>query len=216
MTEEKLRLDQIRQDYQKGALQEEETGNDPVVFFEKWFQEARSAQAEEVNAMVLSTVDDNQQPHSRVVLLKGLENGTFHFFTNYESAKGQQMSRHAQVAALFFWKELERQVRVEGRVEKLPAEVSTAYFNSRPLGSRISAMASPQSQVIADRKVLEEKVKLLEAKNESEIERPENWGGYLIIPDYLEFWQGRHSRLHDRIAFKKNAAGIWEKHRLAP
>jgi len=169
-----------------------------------------------VNAMVLSTIDDHQRPHSRVVLLKGLENGTFHFFTNYDSAKGRQMSCHPQVAALFFWKELERQVRVEGRVEKLPAEASTAYFNSRPLGSRISAMASPQSQVIADRKVLEEKVKMLEAKKESEIVRPENWGGYQIIPDYMEFWQGRHSRLHDRIAFKKNVAGIWEKHRLAP
>lgn len=216
MTEEKLRLDQIRQDYQKGALQEEETGNDPVVFFEKWFREAALAKAEEVNAMVLSSVDEAQRPHSRIVLLKGLEEGTFHFFTNYDSAKACQMNIHSQVAALFFWKELERQVRVEGHVEKLPAEVSTAYFNSRPIGSRISAIASPQSRVIADRKILEEKVKALEAKNESEIVRPENWGGYKIVPDYMEFWQGRHSRLHDRIAFKKNAAGIWEKHRLAP
>ncbi|HET8573640.1 MAG TPA: pyridoxamine 5'-phosphate oxidase [Edaphocola sp.] len=216
MTEEKLRLDQIRQDYQKGALQEEETGNDPVVFFEKWFQEALLAEAEEANAMVLSTIDSGHRLHSRVVLLKGLEDGSFHFFTNYESAKARQMDFHSQVAALFFWKELERQVRLEGRVEKLPVEVSTAYFNSRPIGSRISAIASPQSQVITGREVLEEKIRVLETKSESEIVRPESWGGYKIIPDYMEFWQGRRSRLHDRIAFKKKGSGIWEKYRLAP
>lgn len=216
MTEQKLNLNQIRTDYQKGTLSESETGDDPVVFFEKWLQEAIHAQASEVNALSLSTLGADNRPHSRIVLLKGIEEGAFCFFTNYQSSKGQQMAAHPEVAALFFWKELERQVRIEGRVEKLSAEVSDNYFYSRPLASRISAIASPQSRVIANRLVLEERVKALEAKREEEIVRPEHWGGFKIIPDYIEFWQGRHSRLHDRLAFRKKANGLWEKQRLAP
>lgn len=216
MSEENFKIGQIRTDYIKGALQEKDTGDDPVVFFEKWFNEALSAKVMEVNAMSLSTIGKENRIHSRIVLLKGVEDGAFQFFTNYNSAKGRQMINHPQVAALFFWKELERQVRIEGKVEKLSSESSDAYFNSRPIGSRISAIASPQSQVVSNRKMLEENVKQLEQKKETEIHRPQHWGGFKIIPDYIEFWQGRHSRLHDRIAFRKQANGSWEKHRLAP
>lgn len=216
MTNPEFHLDQIRTDYQRGTLLESETGNDPVVFFEKWFQEALNARVTEVNAMTLSTVDKNNKPHSRIVLLKGIEDDAFQFFTNYQSAKGLQIAAQAEVCILFFWKELERQVRIEGIATKIPETLSDQYFNSRPIGSRISAIASPQSQVILNREVLKEKVKELEAKKPEEIVRPDHWGGYQIVPHYIEFWQGRHSRLHDRIAFNKNKSGQWEKHRLAP
>lgn len=216
MTKQALNLNQIRTDYQKGTLSANEAGDDPVVFFEQWLQEAIEARASEVNAMSLSTVGADKRPHSRIVLLKGIEEGAFCFFTNYQSAKGQQIMAHPEVAALFFWKELERQVRIEGKVEKLSPEASDKYFYSRPVASRISAIASPQSQPVDSRSVLEEKVKALAAKKEEEIIRPEHWGGFKIIPDYIEFWQGRHSRLHDRLAFSKEDNGKWKKQRLAP
>jgi pyridoxamine 5'-phosphate oxidase len=216
MTNPEFHLNQIRTDYQKGILLESETGDDPVVFFEKWLQEAIEAPITEVNAMMLSSIDKENKPHSRVVLLKGIEDHAFQFFTNYNSAKGLEIEAHSDVCALFFWKELERQVRIEGKAQKVSPEVSDQYFYSRPLGSRISAIASPQSQVIVNRNVLEGKVKELETADEENIVRPEHWGGYQIIPEYIEFWQGRHSRLHDRIAFKKNKLGQWEKYRLAP
>lgn len=212
-----LNLDRIRTDYIKGELSAAAVDNNPFSFFEKWLNEAIAAQAMEVNAMVLSTIDEQNKVHSRIVLLKGLEeNGSLKFFTNYNSAKAKQLAVCNDVAALFFWKELERQVRIEGKVEKLSAKDSDEYFYSRPLGSRIGAIASPQSEIITDREVLEEKVEELNKLPESAIKRPEGWGGYRIIPDYFEFWQGRHSRLHDRFAFKKNAEKQWEKYRLAP
>jgi pyridoxamine 5'-phosphate oxidase len=217
MTNPGINLAQIRSDYQLAALNEKETGDDPVSFFEKWLLQAQDAKITEVNAMALSTVDDSGKPHSRIVLLKGLENGGLIFFTNYDSAKGRQMAGNNQAALLFFWKELERQVRIEGRIDKISAAASDRYFHSRPKGSQLSAAVSPQSQVITGRKILEEKAGQLENDyKDKEIPRPENWGGYTLIPHYMEFWQGRNSRLHDRIAFEKKEDGLWSRYRLAP
>jgi len=217
MTNPEINLAQIRSDYQLAALDEKETGDDPVSFFEKWLLQAQDAKITEVNAMALSTVDDSGKPHARIVLLKGLENGGFIFFTNYNSAKGRQMSHHHQAALLFFWKELERQVRVEGRIDKISAAASDRYFHSRPKSSQVSAVVSPQSQVISNRRTLEEKAGQLDKDyKDKDIPRPENWGGYRLIPSYMEFWQGRSSRLHDRIAFEKKEGGLWLRYRLAP
>lgn len=215
MTKTNLNLGSIRTDYVKGALQAEDTGNDPIVFFEKWFSEAQTAKVQEINAMLLSTVDKQHRPHSRIVLLKGIQDGGLRFFTNYNSAKGQQLEINPQVAVVFFWKELERQVRIEGRTRKISPEESDRYFYSRPLGSQISAIASPQSQTIPNREILEEKVKALSHEPKASIKRPEHWGGFHITPDYFEFWQGRHSRLHDRIVFQQQDHQ-WKKYRLAP
>ncbi len=217
MTKPDTHIANIRADYRKDSLREDQVGTDPVAFFRKWFHEAEVAAITEVNAMTLATVDTSGMPSARIVLLKGLEEDSFVFFTNYDSSKGGQMAAHPNAALLFFWKELERQVRVEGRVEKVPAADSEAYFHSRPKGSQISAVASPQSQVIDNRELLEEKVKGLEAQYAmEEVPRPEHWGGYRVIPSKIEFWQGRQNRLHDRIVFTRSADGSWAKHRLAP
>ena len=198
------------------ALDEETAGADPLLFFSKWFSEAEAAHITEINAMTLATVDAHHRPHARIVLLKGLDNQGFVFFTNYDSAKGQEISANPQVALVFFWKELERQVRIEGYIEKIAHEESDAYFHSRPAGSRLGAWASPQSQKIADRSIIE----LNYAKYEKEfpdlyIPRPPHWGGYRVMPSHIEFWQGRPSRMHDRILFSKKETGNWESHRLA-
>jgi pyridoxamine 5'-phosphate oxidase len=210
------------------TLSETEVGDDPLLFFQKWFSEAQQAGITEVNAMTLATANMWGLPSARIVLLKGLDEEGFVFFTNYESEKGRQMAEEDSVALLFFWKELERQVRIEGVVRKVTAQESDDYFHSRPKGSQISAAASPQSQVIEGRTILEEKVKELEAQYaNSEIPRPEHWGGYRVIPEKIEFWQGRNNRLHDRIVFYRepeidNGEGAlpgysnWEKFRLAP
>jgi len=217
MTKTGLELAKIRSDYQKAALDETETGPDPVIFFQKWLQQAQEAEITEVNAMTLATVDASGMPHARIVLLKGLEREAFIFFTNYESNKGKQLLRQNKAALLFFWKELERQVRIEGRVEKLPAEASDDYFHSRPRGSQISAAASPQSQIIESRAALEQKVtRLTETYAAGDIPRPDHWGGYKLVPHFIEFWQGRSNRLHDRIAFEKQIDQNWKKYRLAP
>lgn len=217
MTKPDAHIADIRADYTKDSLSETEVGSDPVAFFRKWFAEAETAGISEVNAMTLATVNAAGMPAARIVLLKGLEEDSFVFYTNYDSHKGAQMAAQPHAALLFFWKELERQVRVEGRVEKVPAADSEAYFHSRPKGSQISAAASPQSQVIDNREQLEAKVKSLEEQYaSSEVPRPEHWGGYRVIPTKVEFWQGRHNRLHDRIVFTADATGGWTKHRLAP
>lgn len=210
-------ISDIRQDYTLAALDEQTTGADPILFFNKWFEEARIAQITEVNAMTLATVSAVGKPHARTVLLKGVEENGFAFFTNYNSAKGQQISDNPFVALLFFWKELERQVRVEGRIHKLSAEASDTYFNSRPAGSKLGAWASPQSEIIGGRNVLEHNYKVLEDRYKDEvIPRPDHWGGYLVIPDSIEFWQGRSSRMHDRILFTLEEGNQWSKCRLAP
>lgn len=206
----------IRKDYQKAALDETVAGQNPLVFFGQWFGEAEKAGADEVNAMTLATVDEAGRPHARIVLLKGLDDRGFVFYTNYKSAKGREMETNAAVALVFFWKELERQVRVEGVVEKVTEAESDAYFRSRPFGSRIGAWASPQSQRLADRSSLEKHYEELARQWEGqEPERPDYWGGYRVLPQKIEFWQGRSSRLHDRLVFEQKQ-GTWERYRLAP
>lgn len=206
----------IRKDYKMRTLREEDVKADALEQFRVWWEEARSAEIEEPNAMTLATVDDEGAPSARIVLLKGLNAAGFSFYTNYDSSKAQDMLQHDRVALLFFWKELERQVRIEGSVEKLSATESDEYFASRPRGSKIGAWASPQSKVITGREILEEKVKEAEAKFENEeVLRPINWGGYIVHPGSIEFWQGRSNRLHDRLKYVRENNG-WRIVRLAP
>ncbi|GAA4468208.1 pyridoxamine 5'-phosphate oxidase [Nemorincola caseinilytica] len=203
-------------DYSREALDEQATGDDPMHFFMKWFSEAESAQITEVNAMTLATVDADHRPHARIVLLKGADERGFSFFTNYDSAKGTHIAADPFVALLFFWKELERQVRIDGRIEKLPAAESDEYFYSRPVGSRLGAWASPQSREIPGREVLEQNYERYQKEFGENVPRPPHWGGYLVVPQRIEFWQGRSSRMHDRISFSRNEDGSWKRCRLAP
>lgn len=207
----------IREDYSKYKLDEEDVLSCPIEQFQRWFDEARHAEVVEPNAMVLATVGDDGFPASRVVLLKDIKPSGFSFFTNYHSRKGQAMAKQKKVSLLFFWPELQRQVRIEGWAEKLPSGDSDEYFASRPRGSRIGAIASPQSQVIADRSVLETRVDEVasEYADNADIDRPAFWGGYLVTPLRMEFWQGRSSRLHDRIEYLFQQ-GDWTIQRLAP
>ncbi len=207
----------IRKDYTLAALDEEIAGSDPILFFRKWFEEAEAAHITEVNAMTLATVDADAVPHARIVLLKALDNKGFTFFTNYDSAKGREISANPHVALMFFWKELERQVRIEGIIERVSSQESDTYFNSRPVGSRLGAWASPQSKKIEDRNMLDLNYAHYEKEfSEIEIPRPKHWGGYRVLPVRIEFWQGRASRMHDRILFSKDDKGDWGKSRLAP
>ncbi len=217
MSGKDLNIADIRQEYKLSALDESSAGIDPISFFRKWFSEAENAQITEVNAMTLATADAKGIPHARIVLLKGLENSEFIFFTNYSSSKGREIGENPFASLVFFWKELERQVRIEGKIEKVSATESDIYFNSRPKGSRIGAWASPQSQEITDRDILDVNYARYEQEfSDIEMPRPPHWGGYKIIPNYIEFWQGRASRMHDRITFTKNENGDWRRARLAP
>ncbi len=206
----------IRKEYSLKTLNEADVFADPMQQFEKWWQEAIESKIEEVNAMTLATSTAEGKPSARIVLLKGIDRNGFIFFTNYHSHKGNQIEENPFVSLVFFWKELERQIRVEGSVSKVTTEESDAYFGSRPEGSRIGAWASPQSRVIASREVIEENViELGKSFANKEIDRPPHWGGYIVMPNLLEFWQGRNSRLHDRIQYTyKDAA--WKIERLAP
>jgi pyridoxamine 5'-phosphate oxidase len=205
----------IRRDYRMATLNEAMAGDDPLKFFATWFAEAETAEIEEVNAMVLATADTDGRPHARIVLLKGLDDKGFVFFTNYNSAKGHEITANPCAALVFFWKELERQVRIEGRMEKVTAAESDAYFQSRPADSRLGAWASDQSSPIEDRQVLEENYNKYKQQFGDNIPRPEHWGGYRLIPQSIEFWQGRSNRMHDRILFTRES-GNWLKKRLAP
>lgn len=207
----------IREDYSKGSLSELDTLEDPFAQFQLWFNQAVASEVLEPNAMVLSTINRDGYPSSRIVLLKDLKPDGLSFFTNYTSQKGTDIGKNDNVSLLFFWGELQRQVRIEGKVTILPAEDSDEYFASRPRGSQIGAWSSPQSQIIADRTVLENKVAEKEQEYEEleSIPRPAFWGGYLVKPVRFEFWQGRSSRLHDRIVYHKVNQG-WVKNRLAP
>lgn len=217
MPDSKLNIADIRKDYRLAALDEETVGHDPLAFFRKWFSDAEAAQITDVNAMTLATADKHLQPHARIVLLKGMDREGFVFFTNYDSAKGREINDNPHVALTFFWKELERQVRIEGFIEKIDEAESNAYFQSRPEGSRIGAWASPQSKKIAHRNILDVNyAKYEEEFSNIDIPRPEHWGGYRVMPHHVEFWQGRASRMHDRILFEKNETGAWDRHRLAP
>ncbi len=206
----------IRNEYSLKGLHENELQYDPLKQFQKWFDEVISSGLYEPNAMHLSTSAEGR-PASRIVLLKGLDTHGFVFFTNYSSRKGKEMEENPLVALTFFWKELERQVRIEGKIEKTTPEESDAYFASRPRGSQIGAWVSDQSEVIENRDFLESRQKALEEKfTDLPVPRPPHWGGYRLIPDYIEFWQGRPSRLHDRLAYSKKVDGDWKIERLSP
>lgn len=205
----------LRKDYQQASLDETDVAADPVEQFGKWFQQALQADVAEANAMSLSTVNAAGRPSSRIVLIKDFDQRGFCWFTNYDSAKGHDLAQNPFGALLFFWTALERQVRIEGRIEKISAEESDQYFHSRPLGSRQGAHASHQSQPIANRAILEQQLAQAVAQFGDQPPRPAHWGGYRLVPERLEFWQGRSSRLHDRIVYLKTAAG-WQIQRLQP
>lgn len=207
----------IRTDYKQQSLNESDVALNPFAQFDKWWTDAVNAELTEANAMSLATVGSNGCPSVRIVLLKSYDTNGFVFFTNYQSDKAQQIAQNPFAAVCFFWKELERQVRIEGSIEKTSAAESDEYFYSRPLGSRIGAWASPQSRPIAGRTILEENVKALEAQyNGQEPARPPHWGGYIVKPQSIEFWQGRPSRLHDRIKYTRQPDDSWKIERLAP
>jgi pyridoxamine 5'-phosphate oxidase len=205
----------IRKDYRLQSLDEADTAADPFTQFGVWWNEAVSSEIDEVNAMTLATATPGGRPSARIVLLKGYDAKGFVFFTNYESDKGKEIAANPQAALVFFWKELERQIRIEGRVEKVSSEDSDAYFQSRPAGSRIGAWASPQSAVITGRELIEKNAEEFGSRFGGDIPRPPHWGGYIVIPDLFEFWQGRSSRLHDRIQYRLSG-GAWVRERLAP
>ena len=205
----------IRKDYKLQSLDETDVARNPTEQFTKWWNEAINSNIDEVNAMTLATVNKNGLPSARIVLLKGYDENGFVFFTNYLSDKGKELAHNPNAALVFFWKELERQVRIEGTVEKVSNEESDEYFASRPAGSRIGAWASHQSAVIEYRQVIEQNVKKYTEIFGDEIPRPDNWGGYRVKPVLMEFWQGRSSRLHDRIQYRKENEQ-WIMERLAP
>ncbi|MDB5313741.1 MAG: pdxH [Gemmataceae bacterium] len=210
-------LADLRQNYSLGGLSEAEAGDDPFTLFRLWFDQALGAGLPEPNAMILATCTTDGVPSARIVLLKALDDSGFTFFTNYDSRKGGEMAANPRVALVFPWHALERQVRVEGAVEKVTPAESDEYFANRPLGSRLGAWASAQSAVIPGREFLERRhAELMALYPDGNVPRPPNWGGYRVIPSTLEFWQGRPSRLHDRILFTRQADGGWTKERLAP
>lgn len=209
-------LKDYRRSYEKGKLQEEDLPTDPYQLFKSWFYLADKSSIAEANAMSIATVSKDQYPKTRVVLLKGFGNKGFTFFTNYNSSKGKDLLENPRCCISFFWPSLEKQVIMQGEVSKISAEESEEYFHSRPKGSQLGALASDQSSVIPSREFLEEKLLKLEKEYEGkEIPKPENWGGFLFKPVNFEFWQGRASRLHDRILYTKENDS-WKIERLAP
>lgn len=209
-------LQNLRQEYRSSELLQQDVDQNPMQQFKNWFSDALNAQLYEPNVMTLATSDPYGKPSARIVLLKAFDEHGFIFYTNYESKKGRELRENPQAALVFFWAELERQVRIEGMVSKVDPEVSTAYFHSRPINSQIGAVVSPQSQVIPNREMLEQQVVELQAKYiDVEVPRPETWGGYLVEPQHIEFWQGRPNRLHDRISYDL-VDGVWIINRLAP
>ncbi|MBR8273868.1 pyridoxamine 5'-phosphate oxidase [Burkholderia cenocepacia] len=211
-------LADLRINYSRASLDEADAAPDPFAQFDRWFKEALAAQLPEPNTMTLATVGADGRPSARIVLIKGVDERGFVFFTNYESRKGHDLAVHPQAALLFYWIELERQVRIEGRIEKTSAEESDRYFASRPLGSRIGAWASEQSAVIDSRATLEAREKAVSEHYGDNPPRPPHWGGYRLVPDSIEFWQGRPSRLHDRLLYTRDAAAAsgWTISRLSP
>ena len=211
-----MNIADIRKDYALRRLDESDVDADPFKQFHAWLREAIEAQVPEPTAMTLATAGASGRPAARIMLLKALDDRGFVFYTNYASRKGAELEARPAAALTFFWKELERQVRIEGAIEKVSAAESDEYFASRPLGSRIGAWASTQSATIESRQWLEARVKAAEAQHGESPPRPPHWGGYRVIPDWLEFWQGRQSRLHDRIAYTRGVGGGWQVTRLSP
>jgi pyridoxamine 5'-phosphate oxidase len=209
-------LADLRRNYMLSALSETDVAPDPIRQFQSWFDEAMQAKLPEPNAMTLATVGADGQPSARIVLLKGMDADGFTFFTNYESRKGVDLLANPRAALLFHWVQLERQIRVEGIVEKVEDAESDAYYASRPLGSRLGAWASEQSREVAGRDVIEAREADFRSKFGENPPRPPHWGGYRLKPTWIEFWQGRPSRLHDRIAYRQNADGNWQIVRLSP
>jgi pyridoxamine 5'-phosphate oxidase len=208
-------LADLRKSYERAELSEDASDANPLLQFERWLNEAISAQVPEANAMTVATVGSDLRPSSRIVLIKGYDERGIVWYSNYESRKGQELAGNPFAALQFHWVELERVVRIEGRVEKTSGEESDAYFASRPLDSRIGAWASPQSQVIAGRNVLLANAARYGAQYLLSPPRPPHWGGFRLVPDRWEFWQGRKSRLHDRLRYRLEA-GAWVRERLAP
>lgn len=205
----------LRQEYMRAGLAEAEADRDPLCQFERWFNEALQAELPLPNAMTLATVSPTGLPSARIVLLKGVDQGGFVFFTNYQSRKGRELRARASACLVFLWCELERQVRIDGRVEMVSAEESEAYFATRPLGARHSAWASVQSERVAGRDVLERAMEEARTRYPDAPPRPPHWGGYRVMPDEIEFWQGRADRLHDRLLYTRSPGG-WKIDRLSP
>jgi pyridoxamine 5'-phosphate oxidase len=210
-------LGNLRKSYTKNELKAADIANDPMAFFGSWFNEAEHhPEIDEANAMTLATLGLDDYPKARVVLLKAINEKGFVFYTNYQSEKGLSIAHHAKVGLSFFWPALERQVIIKGTAEQLSPEVSNAYFNSRPKGSQLGALVSEQSKVITYRSILEAKLEALEIEyQDKSVDRPEHWGGYVVVPKCIEFWQGRPNRLHDRIRCQWQGS-FWNIERLAP
>lgn len=209
-------LRNLRYDYTKGELDESDVSPDPIEQFAVWLEAALAAGLTEPYGMTLSTVGENGRPSSRVVLLRGFSAEGLIFYTNYRSRKGRELEAHPYAALNFWWPPLERQVRIEGRVEKVSAEESDAYFASRPYESQAASASSPQSEPIPSREVLLQWIEQTKQRYPTQVPRPPHWGGYRLVPDYFEFWQGRKSRIHDRLAYTPEPDGSWKITRLAP
>jgi pyridoxamine 5'-phosphate oxidase len=210
-----MNIADLRQEYMRAGLTEAQADADPIRQFERWFDDALHARLPLPNAMTLATVSAAGAPSARIVLLKGIERGSFLFYTNYLSRKGRELERRAAACLLFLWSELERQVRVDGTVEKVTAGESDAYYATRPLGARLSAWASAQSETVSARKILENAMEEAKRRYGEQPPRPPHWGGYRVIPQEIEFWQGRTDRLHDRLLYRR-AGNNWTIERLSP
>lgn len=211
-----MKISELRQEYARESLDERDVATDPMVQFHRWFDEAVKAELPMVNAMTLATATADGRPSARIVLLKDADNDGFVFYTNYDSRKGREIAANSHAALLFFWTELEREVRIEGTLSKVSPAESDSYFATRPLGSRHAAIASPQSAVVGSRGELEQRFAKVARDTGEAPSRPARWGGYRLSPVDIEFWQGRPNRLHDRIVYRRNDGGAWQIHRLAP
>ncbi|UPK74432.1 pyridoxamine 5'-phosphate oxidase [Nocardioidaceae bacterium SCSIO 66511] len=208
-------VSRIRNEYVRSGLSEDDAGDDPIALFDSWMSDAVDAGLHEPTAMALATATPDGRPSVRIVLLKGFDDDGPRFFTNYESRKGDELESNPRAACTMLWHQIERQVRIEGVVARTTPDASDAYFASRPRGSRLGAVASPQSRVVEGRAELDERYAAADAASPDEVERPAYWGGYVVRPETIEFWQGRQSRMHDRIRFRRSPSG-WHRERLAP